>query len=129
MGKVDPLYAAIGRKMREAREHTVPRLSQEKLAKRLGKSRASIVNIEAGRQHAPIDLLWKIAQILDTELITLIPRRSELLANDSKVELNDKMRKQIAIEAHGDATLEKSLTAVVGHFLINIEANENRKKS
>lgn len=129
MDHVQGLYAAVGRKIRAARERSTPRLSQDKLAKRLGISRASIVNIEAGRQHAPLDLLWKIAQILELELTMLIPQRAELLAIDNVVELNDKMRKQIEVEATGNATLKKSLTTIVGRLLTTIETDQTRKGS
>jgi DNA-binding XRE family transcriptional regulator len=128
MDDVPGLYTAVGRKIRSARDRSSPRLSQDNLAKRLGISRASIVNIEAGRQHAPLDLLWKIAQILELELTMLIPQRAELLAIDNVVELNDRMRKQIEVEASGSATLKKSLTTIVGRLLTTIETDQPRKK-
>jgi DNA-binding XRE family transcriptional regulator len=129
MDGVQGLYPAVGRKIRAARERSTPRLSQHKLANRLGISRASIVNIEAGRQHAPLDLLWKIAQILELELTMLIPQNAELLAIDNVVELNDKMRKQIEVEADGNTTLKKSLTSIVGRLLTTIERDQTRKGS
>jgi transcriptional regulator with XRE-family HTH domain len=104
----------------------MPRLSQDKLAKRLGISRASIVNIEAGRQHAPLNLLWKIAQLLNVELTMLIPQRAELLAIDTTMELNDTMRKQIELEANGNPGLKKSLSAIVGRLLTTIETDQKR---
>jgi DNA-binding XRE family transcriptional regulator len=128
MDDVPGLYSAVGRKIRAARDRSTPRLSQDNLAKRLGISRASIVNIEAGRQHAPLDLLWKIAQILELELNMLIPQRAELLAIDNVVELNDRMRKQIEEEAGGSSTLKKSLTTIVGRLLTTIETHQPRKK-
>jgi DNA-binding XRE family transcriptional regulator len=129
MDDVPGLYTAVGRKIRSARDRSTPRLSQDNLAKRLGISRASIVNIEAGRQHAPLDLLWNIAQILELELTMLIPQRAELLAIDDVVELNDRMRKQIEVEASGSPTLKKSLTTIVGRLLTTIEIDQPRKKS
>ena len=128
MDDVPGLYTAVGRKIRSARDRSTPRLSQDNLAKRLGISRASIVNIEAGRQHAPLDLLWNIAQILELELTMLIPQHAELLAIDNVVELNDRMRKQIEVEASGSATLKKSLTTIVGRLLTTIETDQPRKK-
>ena len=128
MDDVPGLYTAVGRKIRSARDRSTPRLSQDNLAKRLGISRASIVNIEAGRQHAPLDLLWKIAQILELELTMLIPQHAELLAIDNVVELNDRMRKRIEEEASGSATLKKSLTTIVGRLLTTIETDQPRKK-
>jgi transcriptional regulator with XRE-family HTH domain len=126
MDDVEGLYPAIGRKIRAARERSTPRLSQDKLAKRLGISRASIVNIEAGRQHAPLNLLWKIAQLLNVELTMLIPQRAELLAIDTTVQLNDKMQKQIEIEANGNPDMKKSLTTIVMRLLTTIETDQNR---
>jgi transcriptional regulator with XRE-family HTH domain len=129
MDDVEGLYPAIGRKIRAARECSTPRLSQDKLAKRLGISRASIVNIEAGRQRAPLNLLWKIAHLLNVELTILIPQRAELLAIDTAVELNDKMRKQIEIEANGNPRLKKSLSTIVGRLLTTIETDQKRRGS
>ena len=129
MDDVEGLYPAVGRKIRDVRERATPRLSQDKLAKRLGISRASIVNIEAGRQHAPLNLLWKIAELLGTELTTLIPQRAELLAIDTVVKLNDKMRKQIEVEANGNAPLKKSLTNIVGKLLTTIDKDKTPKGS
>lgn len=128
MDDVEALYKAIGRKIRDARGRLTQRLSQDKLAKRLGISRASVVNIEAGRQHAPVHLLWKVAHALDTDLVMLIPRRADLVANDTVVELNDTMRRQIELESSGNPKLKKSLTNIVGRLLTTIETDLKRKK-
>lgn len=124
----EALYKLIGERIRAARERAAPKLSQDKLAKQLGISRASIVNIESGRQHAPLHLLWKIACLLDTELSMIIPRRAELAENGASIELNDALRKQIKMEAKGDAVLEKSLTSVVSKLLTSIETTNARNE-
>lgn len=128
MDSAEELYRSIGQKIRNARARSVPRLSQEKLARRLKISRASVVNIEAGRQHAPVHLLWRIALALDTDLVSLIPNRAELIANDTVVELNDNMRKQIELESTGNPKLRKSLTKVVGRLLTSIENTPKSRK-
>jgi hypothetical protein len=84
------------------------------------------VNIEAGRQHAPLDLLWKIAVPLNIEITVLIPHRSELLASESAGQLDDEMRKQIEIQANGDPALKKSLTSIVTHLRAILETDQNR---
>jgi DNA-binding XRE family transcriptional regulator len=122
----EALYRLIGERIRAIRERSAPKLSQAKLAKQLGISRASVVNIEGGRQHAPLHLLWKIACALDAELTMLVPRRAELAATGTGVELNEEMRKQIRREAKGDPELEKSLASVVGKLLSNIETTNGR---
>src|SRR5882762_1811167 len=95
MDDVPRLYPVVGQKIRAARERSTPRLSQDRLAKRLDISRASIVNIEAGRQHAPLHLLWQIAEVLGTDLTLLIPRREDLLSPLALIQLNKKTMKQI----------------------------------
>src|SRR5260370_23298936 len=100
MTDFDEVYRVLGRKVRQMRE--VQRLSQDQLAKRLGISRASVVNIEAGRQRAPLHLLWQIAELLGTDLTQLIPRSEELLAPANQIRLDKEMMKQIEEAANGD---------------------------
>jgi transcriptional regulator with XRE-family HTH domain len=111
MADSDDLYRELGRKIRQARERFGEKLSQEALAQRLGLSRASMVNIEAGRQRAPLHLLWQIAELLGTDLTMLIPSREEMLATSNRVELEKAMMKQIEDFATGDAGRIKRLAA------------------
>ena len=122
MTDTEDLYREVGRKIREARERFgEKKLSQEKLAKRLKLSRASIVNIEAGRQHAPLHLLWKIAEALGTDVALLIPRREELLGPADAVELDNSMVEQIKDAANGNAETIKVLTGFVSKLKATIE--------
>src|SRR5581483_9127482 len=107
------LYQAIGAKIRHVRERTTPKLSQAQLATRLGVSRASIVNIEAGRQHAPLHVLWQIAGILGTELSLLIPQRDELLETQIPIKLDEQVISQIEAAANGDSETRRQLTSFV----------------
>lgn len=125
MAEVDALYRMIGDRIRTIRERSTQKLSQAKLAKLLGMSRASIVNIESGRQRAPVHLLWRIADALETELAMLIPRRAELETAPA-MNLNETMRDQIKLEANGNPELEKSLTNVVGRLLGSIETPKKK---
>jgi transcriptional regulator with XRE-family HTH domain len=126
MADSDALYRAIGKRLRDGRGRSAQKVSQAKLATQLGISRASIVNIEAGRQHAPLDLLWRIAVALDMELVQLIPHRAELATSSAAVELGSGMRRQIQLEAKGNPELQKSLTNVVGRLLTSIETDRKR---
>lgn len=85
---IDLLYRLVGQRIREARLR-IPKLSQARLAERLAVSRASVVNIEAGRQHAPLHLLWQIAVELQTELALLIPNQQEYSAHGVEPERLD----------------------------------------
>ena len=128
MADFDELYRELGRRIRQARERNGERLSQDALAKRLGISRASVVNIEAGRQRAPLHLLWQIAELLGTDLTQLIPRSEELLAPANQVRLDKEMMKQIEEAANGDAGTIKVLTGFVGKLKATIETPRSSRK-
>lgn len=128
MTDTDDLYRELGRKIRAARERGGERLSQDKLAKQLKLSRASIVNIEAGRQHAPLHLLWKIAEALGTDLALLIPRREDLLVVADAVQLDSNMLKQIEDAANGNPDTVKVLTGFVTKLKTTIESERPREK-
>jgi transcriptional regulator with XRE-family HTH domain len=117
MQGADALYKLVGVRIRAARERRAERLSQANLAKMLGVSRASIVNIEAGRQHAPLALLWNIAHALDVELSMLIPNRAELLGLQATAPLKQAMLNHIKLKAAGNTTLERDLANWVGDLL------------
>ena len=82
----EDLYIELGKKLRQARE--AQGLSQEKLAGQLGISRASVVKIEAGRQRAPLHLLWQFSEALGIELCLLIPRREKMLPSAERPPLD-----------------------------------------
>jgi transcriptional regulator with XRE-family HTH domain len=58
-------YSRIGFNIRTAREKR--EMKQHVLAEMLGLSRASVVNIEKGRQHVTMHTLWQIAALLNTK--------------------------------------------------------------
>lgn len=128
MADFDELYRELGRRIRQAREQNGENLSQDGLAKRLGLSRASVVNIEAGRQRAPLHLLWQIAELLGTDLTQLIPRSEELLAPVNQVRLDKEMMKQIEEAANGDPGTIKVLTGLVGKLKATIETPRSSRK-
>lgn len=64
-------YKSLGQRIREARQKN--KFTQDDFANRLDLSRASIVNIEKGRQHPPIHSLWNIAKLLNLEIADLLP--------------------------------------------------------
>jgi len=124
MGKMSDnelLYQAVGEKIRYIRERSSPKLSQAQLATRLGVSRASIVNIEAGRQHAPLHVLWQIAEILGTELSLLIPQRDDLLETQAPIKLDEQTISQIETAANGDSETRRRLTGFVSKVKARME--------
>jgi transcriptional regulator with XRE-family HTH domain len=115
------LYQAVGEKIRRMRDRTSPRISQAQLATQLGVSRASIVNIEAGRQHAPLHVLWQIAGILGTELSLLIPQRDELIETQIPIKLDEQTISQIETVANGDSETRRQLTSFVSKVKARME--------
>ena len=72
MDDIQSLYRAVGAKIRAARENSAEKISQNKLSKRLDISRASIVNIEAGRIEPHPPTVRKLAKALDVEPRVLV---------------------------------------------------------
>jgi transcriptional regulator with XRE-family HTH domain len=128
MTDFDEIYRGVGRKVRQTRENQ--RLSQDLLAKHLGISRTSMVNIEAGRQRAPLHVLWQIAELLETKLTLLIPSPEELLAPQNRTVLDKEMMKQIEEVANGDPATIKLLSGFVTKKLEgNVSTPEAERKA
>lgn len=128
-GDADGLYREIGRKIRDARARVAPKLSQDNLAKRLGMSRASVVNIEAGRQHPPLHLLWQIAEILGTDPLLLIPRRDELSTPTPTVHFDRDTLQEIRRAAKGDPETQKALVGFVSKLKTSLENTDKKRKT
>jgi transcriptional regulator with XRE-family HTH domain len=75
-GGVRRFYEEVGRRLRRARLDAG--LTQQELANQVELSRASIANIEAGRQQFPLHALILFARALDIKPASLIPS-TELL--------------------------------------------------
>lgn len=76
----EKFYQELGFSISEFRNATG--MSQQVLAEKVGLSRTSIVNIEKGRQHPPLHILWIISDNLGVSLSQIIPdfeyERSEI---------------------------------------------------
>jgi transcriptional regulator with XRE-family HTH domain len=88
---IDQLYIAIGRRVKEARQHAG--LTQTELASRLELTRSSVANIEAGRQRVTIHWLIQIAEELDVPVTRLLVTRSEVPG--------DTVEGRVSAELHG----------------------------
>ena len=67
----DEIYAMLGREVRTRREQL--RLTQADLSAKVGLSRASIANIEGGRQAVLLHQFLALAEALATPPMDLIP--------------------------------------------------------
>lgn len=70
------LTAAFGERLREIRKNDG--MSQDALGRRAGLSRTSITNIEQGRQHVSLDVLYRLADALGLEPSQLLPAKETL---------------------------------------------------
>lgn len=98
----------LGNCIREARRNAG--LKQETFAGFLKLSRASIVNIEKGRQHPPIHLIWVIARALNIPVEKLLPDFMHI------EEISPEWRKLIAKRTKGDRGSNEKITSFVSEI-------------
>src|SRR6266702_2871930 len=72
---IEDFYAHMGEKVRSARVATG--ISQDVLAQRVGLTRSSIANLEAGRQRIALHLFVAICRALDKDVCELLPGKPE----------------------------------------------------
>lgn len=77
------LYGIIGNRICELRKYNND--NQQQLADKIGLKRSSISNIELGRQQISLHLLYRVSQVYNTEIYTLLPSVKEIA---SKVSLS-----------------------------------------
>lgn len=80
-------YRELGASILQARRNMG--ISQEVLGEKVGLSRASIVNIEKGRQAPPLHILWVLADILNTDISSFIPKIDLRENNELNPSLNE----------------------------------------
>ncbi len=73
----DRLYQLIGEKIKTYRKSQG--LTQADLAAKLGFERTSITNIESGKQHTPLHLLYRICVFLEIDIKDLMPNIPDVL--------------------------------------------------
>lgn len=78
-----PLYETLGRNVREARRRQG--LNQSALAERVGLSRASVANIEAGRQQVLAHILAKLGAALGTSPAELLGSYQQKTYQDNRL--------------------------------------------
>jgi transcriptional regulator with XRE-family HTH domain len=89
---VADLYVEFGRLLRAARGDQS--LSQADLARMIGLSRASIANIEAGRQHVALDQLFDLAHAVGLEPHQLLPDTSTMHRSERVPGLDRELERQ-----------------------------------
>lgn len=80
----DLLYKKIGEQIRGRRIKA--KLTQGQLADAIGVLRTSVTNIEAGRQKAPLHVLYELCTVLNAEVTEILPTGSEV-AQDNEISI------------------------------------------
>lgn len=101
------MYRLLGERIFNAR--CANRKSQRALADELGMSRTSVVNIEKGRQHTSLHVIWQIAERLNVEAATLIPPRRDYMASHRPVVLDRATLDKISRTAADDPEARRQL--------------------
>jgi transcriptional regulator with XRE-family HTH domain len=120
------LYRLIGERVSSARSSTG--LSQNKLAKKLGLSRVSVVNIEKGRQRPPVHVLWKIAEALGVEITDLIPALAQIANTEASVHLDNRTISMIEEAANDDPATLRRLTEFIKHARTKLDSRDSHKE-
>ena len=107
------LYRLLGERIRIARTQQKPSKSQRAIAVALGLSRTSMVNIEKGRQHTSLHVIWEIADQLGVEAASLIPPRRDYMASSQPVALDAATINQINRYAADDPEAQQKLKEFV----------------
>lgn len=68
---MERVYVQFGVRLRQARK--TANLTQDTLAECVGLSRTSITNIERGRQHVSLHMLYQLAAAVHCSVIDLLP--------------------------------------------------------
>jgi DNA-binding XRE family transcriptional regulator len=70
------LYSQIGKRIKQRRIELG--MTQTQLAETIGVLRTSITNIEAGRQKAPLHMIYQLCIVLSVEVATILPTKAEV---------------------------------------------------
>jgi len=85
MRKPEPVYQAVGQRIREARVRR--QMTQDALATAVSLTRTSITNIEKGRQKVLLHTFLEIAEHLEVDPTTLLPNARLAIAGDARPDL------------------------------------------
>jgi transcriptional regulator with XRE-family HTH domain len=98
--KPEPIYREIGANIRTRRRQAD--VSQDDVAARVGISRATLANIETGRQRLLVHQLYRLAKVLGAKPSDLLPAAKD---DEMPSHLN-------AVEIHGDVSAEQKKQVV-----------------
>ena len=87
------LYTYVGEALRNAR--VAASLTQSQVAEATGLLRTSVTNIEAGRQKAPVHVLFRLCDVLQIEVANLLPSLADVSEEEPERQLATQHLQQI----------------------------------
>ncbi len=111
------LYTQLGYRIKDLRESA--QIKQGAFAQLFGLSRASIVNIEKGRQRPTILFLWQISKILNIEVGVII-QPLEIQVKHNTERLSPEWKKAINKSAKDSPEAKRKIT----DFLKEVTSNK-----
>lgn len=101
------LYKILGERIKRMRIEM--EMSQENLANSVGLGRTSITNIELGKHNVPLPVLYKISEVLKTDLHLILPTLEEVEAKRNEKSGNDETADNLKELLNSKQIDEKSL--------------------
>lgn len=111
MAETQAFYSSLGRRLQDFRK--ARRLTQEQLGSRIVPSvtRASIANIEAGKQGVLVHTLVQLARVLATTPQDLLPRETSAEDPALRGRVQDELAKKLSVPAEASRRLTEKLFA------------------
>jgi DNA-binding XRE family transcriptional regulator len=85
------LYRELGRRLKALREDEAnagrSKMTQADLASAIGLERTSITNIEKGIQKLPLHVLYRMCEVFDVDVSSVLPATAELRRADSELSM------------------------------------------
>lgn len=97
--KIEPFYKALGSNIQEARE--LRKMTQAQLGLSLvpPSTRASIANIENGKQRVLVHTLTQLATLLDVKIQELVPAVGKTIQGPSPKDVERELKKKLNLAA------------------------------
>lgn len=113
--RIEPIYREIGRNIRTRRRQKD--LSQDEVAQLLAISRATLANIETGRQRILVHQIYRLAEVLGAKPTDLMPPQDVTVDEPLSLE---------SLQFQGDVSSEHKMAVF---RLISSVPTQNRKTS
>jgi transcriptional regulator with XRE-family HTH domain len=106
---MNQLYREFGRLLKQRRKQA--RLTQDDVAHRVGLARTSITNIEQGRQHVSLHMIYALADAIGVGPQELLPSKSILPQKDTKLE---EQLEKVELEEEGKDWIRRIVSKAQG---------------